>query len=201
MSSDQPPPGGPGGPEDPFSKPHQGGSPYDEPYGDSLPPRYGGSPYPSEPGVPDPLHGMPPLANRGRRLLARIIDAFIIGVPVYVVTGAIWNNWDYHNTVASWFQSAIYAVLYIVYQVVLLTRSGQSLGKKVMKIRVGMLADGSNPTTEAALKREVTYALVPVIPCCGSVFWLVNVLWCLWDKPYRQCLHDKVGKTVVVAAT
>jgi hypothetical protein len=27
---------------------------------------------------------------------------------------------------------------------------------------------------------------------------LLDPLWCLWDKPYRQCLHDKPAKTVVV---
>lgn len=48
--------------------------------------------------------------------------------------------------------------------------------------------------------REATYALIPVIPCCGWIFWLVEVLWCTWDKPYQQCLHNKVGATVVVSA-
>jgi uncharacterized RDD family membrane protein YckC len=148
----------------------------------------------------DPLAGMPPLANRGRRLLARIVDALIVGIPVYAIAGAAFRNYDYHNTGASYAESVIYAFVYLAYQVTLLTRYGQSFGKMLLKVRVGMLADGSIPTTEAALKRESTYALVPIIPCCGSIFWLVNVLWCTWDKPYQQCLHDKAGKTVVVSA-
>ncbi|MDX6350835.1 MAG: hypothetical protein QOF84_5625 [Streptomyces sp.] len=196
--------------DDPFAKkpesaqeppqPPPSGSPYDQPpTAPPPPPPPSASPYGSEP-APDPLLGMPPLANRGRRLLARIVDALIVGIPVYAITGAAFNNYDYNNTGASYGESVIYAVIYLIYQVLLLTRSGQSLGKKLLKVRVGMLADGSNPTTEAALKREATYALVPIIPCCGSIFWLVNVLWCTWDKPYQQCLHDKAGKTVVVSA-
>jgi hypothetical protein len=27
---------------------------------------------------------------------------------------------------------------------------------------------------------------------------LIDPLWCLWDTPYKQCLHDKPPKTVVV---
>jgi uncharacterized RDD family membrane protein YckC len=192
------------GPEDPFAKPppwypppgaeapHGGAGPHEDagPYGAAGP--YGEQ--------PDPLAGMPPLASRGRRLLARIIDSLIVGIPVYLVTAAIWNNWDYRNSTASYTESVIYALIYVAYQVVMLTGSGQSLGKKLMRIRVAMLADGSIPTTQAALQRESIYALVPVIPCCGSIFWLINVLWCTWDKPYRQCLHDKAARTVVVSA-
>jgi uncharacterized RDD family membrane protein YckC len=143
---------------------------------------------------------MPPLANRGKRLLARIADALIVGIPVYAITGLAWGGYDWANTGETYGQSVIYAVVYLGYQVALLTRDGQSLGKKLMKLRVGMLADGSTPTPQAALKREATYALVPLLPCCGSIFWLVNVTWCLWDKPFQQCLHDKAGQTVVVAA-
>jgi hypothetical protein len=38
-----------------------------------------------------------------------------------------------------------------------------------------------------------------VVPCCGFIFWLINVLWCTWDDPYHQCIHDKAAKTVVVS--
>ena len=31
----------------------------------------------------------------------------------------------------------------------------------------------------------------------GGLYGLLNVLWCLWDSK-RQCLHDKLPKTVVV---
>ena len=186
-------------PESPQEPPRTppSGSPYDRPP-TAPPPPPSSDPYGTAPA--DPLLGMPPLANRGRRLLARIVDALIIGIPVYAITGAAFNNYDYNNTGASYGESVIYAVVYLVYQVFMLTRYGQSLGKMLLKVRVGMLADGTKPTNEAALKREATYALAPIIPCCGSVFWLVNVLWCTWDKPYRQCLHDKAGRTVVVSA-
>jgi uncharacterized RDD family membrane protein YckC len=185
--------------EDPFAKPPQQ-PPGQEP--PQAPPPPGTSPYdvPGGTTAADPLAGMPPLANRGRRLLARIVDALIVGIPVYAIMGAAFDNYDYGNTGASYAESVIYAFVYLAYQVTLLTRSGQSLGKMLLKVRVGMLADGSHPTTQAALKRESVYALSPIVPCCGSIFWVVEVLWCTWDRPYRQCLHDKTGQTVVVSA-
>ncbi|MFF3948247.1 RDD family protein [Streptomyces sp. NPDC001902] len=195
--AEQPPPPGQQPYPPPPYQPPPGGSPYDQP-----PPGYGGGdPYASGPygaGEPDPLAGMPPLAHRGRRLLARIVDGLIIGIPVYGLTGLIWD-YDYNATGAVFSQGVIYAVIYLAYQVFMLTRSGQSLGKKLLKVRVGMLADGTNPTAPAALKRESVYSLVPIIPCCGEIFWIIEVLWCTWDKPYRQCLHDKAGQTVVVS--
>ncbi len=39
------------------------------------------------------------------------------------------------------------------------------------------------------------------IPWLNSVvpfFYLLDLLWQLWDQPYRQCLHDKITNTIVV---
>lgn len=199
----QPPPAQPPPGQQPYQPPSYepppgGGSPYDQP----PPPGYGGGPYAGgDPyggaAEPDPLAGMPPLANRGRRLVARIVDGLIIGIPVFGVTTAIWGV---DATIGESFaQGVIYAVIYLAYQVFMLPRYGQSLGKKLLKVRVGMLADGANPSNAAALRRESVYALVPIIPCCGEIFWIIEVLWCTWDKPFRQCLHDKAGQSVVVS--
>jgi hypothetical protein len=44
-------------------------------------------------------------------------------------------------------------------------------------------------------------ALLALIPLVGTVVGMYNwadSLWLLWDKPNRQCLHDKFGRTAVV---
>jgi hypothetical protein len=41
---------------------------------------------------------------------------------------------------------------------------------------------------------------VPALVCCYCIWWLVIVITVFTDKPYRQGLHDKAGKTVVVSA-
>ncbi|WP_069811118.1 RDD family protein [Streptomyces sp. TP-A0874] len=211
MSSDQPPEAGGPQDEDPFRKgpprepppnaPFGGGS--DDPFGGGFHGHepFGGGPY----DTPDPLAGMPPLANRGRRLLARIIDSLLIGIPVgfvmSLIVGGIENN---RVLTADSGQSTIVQIIvllaYFVYDAVMLTTYGQTVGKKLMRIRVAMLSDGSIPSGQAGWFRAGTYALPQLVPCCGFVFWLINVLWCTWDRPYHQCLHDKVARTVVVAA-
>lgn len=148
----------------------------------------------------DPLAGMPPLASLGRRLLARIIDALIIGVPVSVVLWLAMGDYDMRDTGYSTGQPLLYALVYVVYEGLMLTNSGQTVGKRLTQVRVAMLENGAVPRGQPGWFRAGTYALPLMVPCCGSLFWLVNVLMCTWDKPYRQCLHDKAAKTVVVDA-
>ncbi|MEU9113479.1 RDD family protein [Streptomyces sp. NPDC048483] len=228
MSSDQPPGPGSGEPpeNDPFRKkpsepqePLEGGGPYNgSPHygaprdagtagqggGPQSGSPYADNPYGGEYGAADPLAGMPPLANRGFRLLARIIDALLIGVPVSLIMNVIvgWVDYTSTSSVETGKQATVSGVTmlaYLLYEGLMLTSRGQTVGKMAMKIRVGMLANGAVPAGQAGWIRAAVYTLPLVIPCCGFVFWLVNVLWCTWDKPYQQCLHDKAAKTVVVS--
>ena len=225
MSTDQPPPGPEEPPEDdPFRKrpPEPEGAgpspgwdasgkggpppppppPGEGPYGAGPGGPYGAGPY-GEPYGPDPLAGMPPLANRGRRLVARIIDALLIGIPVGAVMTAIVGGWDFtdpDDTGRSGVVQLVVLLAYFVYEGLMLSNSGQTVGKKLMKIRVAMLDNGAIPAGRPGWYRAAVYSLPEIIPCCGFIFWLVNVLNCTWDKPYRQCIHDKVAKTVVVEA-
>ncbi|MBB1262261.1 RDD family protein [Streptomyces alkaliterrae] len=232
MSTDQPPPGASGEPpeNDPFRKPPPGGgestpppgasgSPYDSappppppPPGGGAPPPpgggyashpYGENPYGGAQGAGDPLAGMPPLASRGRRLVARIIDWLIVGIPLTLITAPFFGtfNWDTDNTGGQWGQGLLYVLVYLVYEGLMLTSRGQTLGKMAMKIRVGMLENGAVPAGSPGWTRAAVYSLPNLVPCIGTLFWLVNVLYCTWDKPYQQCVHDKAAKTVVVAST
>lgn len=185
----------PGEPPPAPPPPGAGGSPYGGPYGSSY-----GDPYGGAGGAPDPLAGMPPLASRGKRFLARIIDALLIGIPVYLLAGIFGGLDVYGDSTGGYWVGGIYTLVYLVYEGLLLSRSGQTVGKKLMSIRVAMLHNGAVPHGSPAWLRAVVYNLPPLVPCFGFLFWLVNVLFCIWDKPYQQCLHDKAVKTVVVAA-
>ncbi|MFD8382152.1 RDD family protein [Streptomyces sp. NPDC059679] len=180
----------------------------EQPEGDAFskqqpPPSFGspyGGEYGGEYGAPDPLAGMPPLANRGRRLVARIIDALIVGIPVGLVMAVLVGDYDpVNNNDEATAITIVYALVYFLYEGLMLTKYGQTVGKKVMKIRVALLENGEIPAGQPGWLRAGTYALPEIVPCCGFIFWLINVLWCTWDQPYHQCLHDKVAKTVVVA--
>src|SRR2546421_7687585 len=121
MSTDQPAPG----PEDARPEPPAGGEP---PPGPPTPPPgpEGGSPYGAAPPPPqaevrDPLAEMPPLADRWRRLVARIIDALIIGIPISVVVALAWGGYDVNDTGRSATQDLVYGFVYFVYEGLMLT--------------------------------------------------------------------------------
>jgi uncharacterized RDD family membrane protein YckC len=197
MSTDQPHPG-------PGDQPERGPSPADEPGLPKAPPpgdTYGSTPYGGAQGATDPLAGMAPLASLGRRLIARVVDALVVGIPVTLVLWPMTGGWDYDGRGGGGFgQQTVVLLVYFVYEGLMLSARGQTLGKMLMRIRVAMLDNGSTPRGAPAWIRSAVYSLPQLLPCLGFLFWLVNALFCTWDKPYRQCLHDKAARTVVVSA-
>ncbi|MFJ8786571.1 RDD family protein [Streptomyces sp. NPDC102476] len=208
MSSEPPPGSGQQPPDDdPFRKqppPAEGsGSPY------STPPPYGGGPQgggdPYGGGPADPLAGMPPLAPSGRRTLARIIDMIMVGVVVWLITLGVGvsefnvdsDDMQYGKSLA---QSALAAVLYIAYDTIMISRSGQTLGKKWLGMRVADLDNGSTPSTQTTLIRSAVL-WIPFAFCCACIWTAIAGGWSYFDKPYKQGLHDKAAKTVVVSTT
>ncbi|MGW2553086.1 RDD family protein [Streptomyces sp. NPDC001635] len=201
----EPPPGG----GSPYGAPPAGGG---SPYG--APPPGGGSPYdrppPPGPGGPygpyggtDPLAGMPPLADSGKRVLARIIDMIIVGIVVALLSW-VFRTAEYDvdanriESGKSLGQSVIAAVLYIAYDTVMISRSGQTLGKKLLNMRVANLQDGSSPSVRTSLIRAAVLWL-PFAFCCACVWTAICGGWSFFDKPYKQGLHDKAARTVEVS--
>ncbi|MGW2561706.1 RDD family protein [Streptomyces sp. NPDC001514] len=213
-----PPPGGPPpGAGSPYGAPPPpgGGSPYGPPYGGDggAPPppydpgAYGGDPY----GGTDPLHGMPPLADPAKRYFQRFVDWLIvtiplalIGIPFGIYRGIGESAEDFDDFVASsntggqWVFQLISIVAFVGYDTLMVRQSGQTLGMKLMKMRVAMLNDGSTPDTSSSLVRAVVLWL-PQLICCPCVWPLILAIMILVDKPYKQGLHDKAAKTVVVS--
>ncbi|MFD6669694.1 RDD family protein [Streptomyces diastaticus] len=197
-----PPPGG----GDPHGPPPGGGSPYGgNPY-DNPPPPGGGGPYGGAGGGGpyggDPLAGMPPLAPSGKRVLARVIDMIIVGVVVWLLSllfsVGTWDT-DVDNIDAgkSFGQSLIAAILYIAYDTVLTARTGQTVGKRLMHLRVADLSNGATPSTQTSLIRAAVL-WIPFAFCCACVWTLICGGWSFFDRPYKQGLHDKAAKTVEV---
>ncbi|WMX46812.1 RDD family protein [Streptomyces roseicoloratus] len=211
-SGDQPPPGNPYGTPPP-PPPSGGGDPYGGgggPYGGGGGP-YGGDPYGGGPyGGGDPLAGMPPLADSGRRIAARVIDWLIVAVPLAII-GIPFKVYDRATDGSDWDDTVnslngggqlvfqlITIVAYVAYDTVMTANKGQTLGKKWMKLRVAMLNDGSTPPMNASLIRAVVLWL-PALICCACLWPLLLLILILVDKPYKQGLHDKAAKTVVVS--
>lgn len=148
------------------------------------------------------------LADVWMRLLARMIDGLIVGglvsvivVPLVVVIFVLTvNSGDSGGTfvgVLLLTELAAFVLTLVgqyVYDVEYAKRSGQTVGKRVLKLRIVPL-DPRQPLDRGTLaKRWLVSSPGGLVPGLG----LFNALWCLWDQPYRQCLHDKFAKTVVV---
>ncbi|MEU6733778.1 RDD family protein [Streptomyces physcomitrii] len=209
-----PPPSGGSGGGSPYGSPPPsgGGGPYDGGYGGG-----GGGPYGGGGGDPygggggtggpygggDPLAGMPPLADSGKRVLARLIDMILVGAVTALLSwifsfGAWEVDPDKVEYGKSFGQSLLAAVLYIGYDTILTARTGQTLGKRLMKQRVANLDNGATPSVQTSLVRAAVLWL-PFAFCCACVWTIICGGWSFFDKPYKQGLHDKAAKTVVVS--
>ncbi|MEW1863749.1 RDD family protein [Streptomyces sp. NBC_00669] len=149
--------------------------------------------------------GMAPLATLGQRFLARLIDTVILLAVVVLVSLAAMGDDIRHGTDGALGKRALVAVvaylLYFVIEGAMTAARGQTVGKMALRIRAARLVDGGVPGPAGWLRAAV-YVLPAVLSVIliGPFFWFVNSLWCTWDRPFRQCLHDKAAKTVVVAA-
>ncbi|CAL9313440.1 RDD family protein [Streptomyces sp. SudanB52_2052] len=187
--------GGPGG-GPPGDGPYGGGPYSGGPYGDGP---YGGGPYPAA-----PVSDLPPLADGAKRTLARLIDLFLVGAVMWLVTwGLDVNEYDVDtdriDVAKSLWRSVVAAVLYVAYDTVLTARTGQTLGKKLMGLRVVDLDSAGTPSAQNALTRAAVLWL-PSTLCCPCLWLVVCGGWSFFNEPYKQGLHDKAAKTVVVSA-
>ncbi len=86
-----------------------------------------------------------------------------------------------------------------LYYIPLTKLRGQTLGKMALGMRVRPLAQDGLPTWGQSVLRWVGQfaiaVLLSIVPG-GGIYSLLNAAWILWD-PRRQCLHDKIAKTVV----
>ncbi|GIG64920.1 RDD family protein [Phytomonospora endophytica] len=144
-------------------------------------------------------HYPPPLADVGKRLLARILDGLIavvitaaIVVPGLFLVDRVEEGTGRRTVVA--FLVAALLLAPLAYETVLTAIWGATLGKRVMKLRVVRVADGGPVGWGRSILRSLAHWVLSLIPCVGYL----DPLWCLWDKPNRQTLHDKCVRTVVI---
>ncbi|MGW0673567.1 RDD family protein [Streptomyces sp. NPDC002746] len=137
----------------------------------------------------------PPLANIGARLGARLLD-LVIWYVAYFLTAIPLMIWidsgggaAAQTILVTWLLAAF--VLYFPFGI---WRFGSTLGKRICNVRVVRSQSAQPIGFWRAMGRETFFFVAAVIPVLG----LLNPLWCCWDKPFQQCLHDKIVDTVVL---
>jgi uncharacterized RDD family membrane protein YckC len=182
---------------------------------------YGYGPPPAGPYYPPPPPTSPagqPLADFGSRLAAWLIDSAIVSAVLLVVAvpavfavfftvlrPAIDESTADNSTLPGDFlmtavllEGGIFLlalVLQYVYQVEMMYRSGQTVGKRAMKLRVVPIDPARRLTRGTAATR---FLVQFVVGAFVPLFNLFDGLSMLWDKPYLQTLHDKAADTVVI---
>lgn len=138
-----------------------------------------------------PTHSI--LAKKRSRLYAVIVDS-VIGVMTFVPGLFFYKYTD--ESFGIGFICLSYLALLIA-QTYYLVMFGQSLGKKVIGIKIVRIDDERVPGfAKVILLRSFIPNLIGAIPYVGWVFVLVDYLFIFRDD--RRCLHDLFAQTKVV---
>ena len=141
------------------------------------------------------------LAGRGTRLGAVFADGVFFGlsfVPLFVVLAMVGNKPD-RLDIAGWVAVAVGVVALVGVvgaNCYFLQRSGQTLAKKMLGIRV-VRRDGSHcGLARIFFARYLPVTVLGLIPFVGGLVSLVDALLIFRDD--RRCLHDEIADTIVV---
>ncbi|MEU0850338.1 RDD family protein [Streptomyces flaveolus] len=154
-------------------------------------------------------------AGLGKRLAARLIDTVVLAgvtavaaVPLGTkaidhvndkidaakLSGETVTVWLLDGTTATYLGVVLAVLLLIgvVYEALPTAKWGRTLGKKMLALEVRDIEAHEPPSFGAALRRWLVYS-VPGLLVVG----VVGVAWCLFDRPWHQCWHDKAAGTFV----
>ena len=173
-------------------------------------------------------HGLM-LAGAGSRLVARLVD--VMAVLVLAAIANFWFAMQFWQVMQPYLNAALAvaergetsleaqpvppdsATLLVVLMTVVLTavwfayevpasaNSGQTLGKRLLGIKVVRLESEERLGFGRAFRRWGRLGLPTLLWYCCGVGFLLQVIDCLFvaiDRPLRQALHDKAANTVVV---
>jgi uncharacterized RDD family membrane protein YckC len=144
-----------------------------------------------------------PLAERGSRLLAQILDGLsalpggiCLGIALAGAnpeTGAMTSGGAVLAGIGG-----LYFLALLIANLRLLAKEGQSYGKKWAKVRI-VRNDGSKASFGRIFGlRYVVNGLIGAIPLLGSLYSLVDILFIF--RQDRRCIHDLIADTKVVVA-
>ncbi len=146
------------------------------------------------------------LASRGKRLAAAVVDIFIffplvvlVAQPLGLINISDPAKMQDFNLDQSIKLFIIGQVLFLLVQGYLLHTQGQTIGKKLLKIRIVSLDDKLLGIGQLYFVRYLTFSLIAQIPIIGALISMVNVLFIFGQD--RRCLHDRLAGTKVIEVT
>ena len=126
----------------------------------------------------------------GLRAVATIIDTgllFVVGYLIALATGSVTAT-GFHLKGAPF---ALWLIIALAYYIVMEARSGATIGKRLIGLKVVRLEGGAPLTWQSSIVRNVL-RLVD-----GFFFYLVAAIL-VWTSASKQRLGDRVAGTVVI---
>jgi uncharacterized RDD family membrane protein YckC len=163
------------------------------------------------------------LAGRATRLGAVVLDLLLISIPLLPLMGVAAYVGYHAQALAEALARAgqrgpgllprgeeallvemapavtlglLFFLAIVIYQWVLISRTGQSLGKKWTGIRIERLDGFAISFATGVLLRNWVPKLIGGVPTLGAVFQIVDCLFIFRDD--RRCIHDHMAGTRVV---
>jgi uncharacterized RDD family membrane protein YckC/type II secretory pathway pseudopilin PulG len=140
-------------------------------------------------------------AGRWKRLLAKLVDAFIFMIPVLCLFVVMFfgSASDFNSesgyfglVTGTFFASIFFGVSIFILNLELLCQNGQTIGKSLFAIKIVRL-DGSR----AGLLRIIFLRFLP-IGILNSIPFVALLDPLLIFQKSRRCLHDLIANTIVI---
>lgn len=141
------------------------------------------------------------LAGRGERLVAAIVDTLVrVGIFfVIAIPTGIWASLMEGNDPDIGMSLVIFVVgfvSFILINLYLLNHYGQTIGKRLLGIRIANLDGEKTPGNKIIFARYLPIEAIAQIPLIGGFIALIDVLMIFGSE--RRCLHDQIAGTIVV---
>ena len=141
------------------------------------------------------------LASRRRRLGASLIDSILLMTPSLIAIYYLgWFEHIKNGTFPSvWYTVSLFAfgvVIYLAVNYRSLKENGQTIGKKVLNIKIVDLENNKPNMNTLILKRYAPYVTSAQVPIVGQFTSLINILFIFGKQ--KRCIHDYIAKTKVV---
>ena len=142
------------------------------------------------------------LAERKDRFLAAIVDAVIglaVGLPFVFLVGPYlgFDSLDSQPGYGYLIPAAIYGfAMFVLIHGYLLNKSGQTVGKKALKIKIVSTEDGKVTLSRLLLLRYLPITLTTLIPIAGNFLPVVDALFIF--RKDKRCVHDLIAGTKVI---
>lgn len=155
-----------------------------------------------QPPEPPDEHAPAATAGLGIRLVARLLDGLLVFIPASIVLAIVGLPAPTMGLggLSAWTHSLVTSLLWFGYYVALESGSGQTVGKRLVNIRV-VGSQGGTPTVSEAATRNVwtLFGLVPIVGGLAQLVAVIVIAVTIGSSPQHRGKHDEFAGTTVMS--